>query len=119
MTSISSLAKRIEVLYDKGTNILKVPINRRGSPTYLNTKKAYDDNLQQLFNISKCNCDNLMRCCCTIFDRVPLQEHDFFNDQKSKRNMYIASVDVKYSEKLKNHTENIMKLQLKNPIYHH
>ena len=92
VTSIVSLVKRIEVLYGKGTNILKIPINRRGSQTYLNIKKAYDNNLQQLFNISKCYCNNLMRCCCTIFDRVPLQEHDFFNDQKSKRNSDICIV---------------------------
>ena len=55
---------------------------------------AFKEYCSELFNIAACKCVDLSRCSCPKEKKVPAVEHAFYLDQRGKRLMGIASVDV-------------------------
>jgi len=107
ISSFTSIARRIDLLYGKGRAIEKTPLPRRSGSSFKSTMEAYTNSLLQLFDISKCKCTDLKTCCCLPHDRIPVQEHDFYNDQKRERKMFIGGPDKKYNQRYSKSCEKV------------
>ena len=66
---------------------------------------AFKEYCSELFNIAACKCVDLSRCSCPKEKKVPAVEHAFYLDQRGKRLMGIASVDVSETKRIHKRAE--------------
>jgi len=101
-SSQTSIARKVEECKNKGCLLLKSRGRKENEAN--NRLKEYQSELFQLFNIAKCKCENLFRCICLAENKIPLQEHAFFLDQKGERKCFIGCVDAEFSRLTQHHS---------------
>lgn len=88
-TSVFRLLKR---LHDEYIVLAK----SKNHKIFENVRKRFvDKNKNQLFNICTCKCEDSEKCTCPRNRRIPANEREFINDQKSARKMVFARINQK------------------------
>ena len=75
----------------------------------MNWKQTKIDTLTDLFDISSCKQDEIEMCDCTKGKKVPKDEWEFLQDQKSARMLFVGSVDLNITKRWQKsfHSKNI------------
>ena len=122
IVSDRTILEKIEKVYTKGKNLLKIPLERRtkiledqegSDDSSLKTSKGKrkqksqfprEDFLHSLFDICSCKCESREDCKCPKERKVPLREWEFLSDQRKDRNdqtFMIGHVDQTVTSKWK------------------
>ena len=79
-----------QVCYRRYIKVTKCDKKRREDPTFLEREQLW---FSKLFDIARCKCEDPCQCRCAIADRVPPEEVEFLQDQRTKREFGLGPVD--------------------------
>ena len=106
---LKSVVRRVETLLKRGNDLLKIIKGKRESlltelennenQKIIHKKKI--DTLTDLFDISPCKHEDIDLCDCPKEKKVPKDEWEFMQDQRSARNLYIGSRDMNITNRWK------------------
>lgn len=101
VVSHNRILKLIRCSHDEFRKLMKPYKGRKSDKKYILKLQAYaDKNKQKLFDIAVCKCAH-GNCKCAKEHKVPADEQNFLQDQRTTRMMFIGSVDKISSAKLK------------------
>lgn len=100
----------------KYTKIVRLAQSKKCENTSKKIKSFQDTANTKLFDITSCKCKELKNCSCELLKKVPVEERQFLNDQRSTRKMSIGSIDkpltVKINKKLTRKKSDLLQLSL-------
>ena len=104
------IVQKIRQTIEKYRSITKIPKSRKLTNSFTVKTNNFKEACKVLFDLAACKC-NFSDCKCDKFHRVPIKEQMFLADQRGPRKMYIGSVDILTTNKLKRkmHRKSIKK----------
>uniref|UniRef100_UPI00358F8643 uncharacterized protein n=1 Tax=Myxine glutinosa TaxID=7769 RepID=UPI00358F8643 len=98
--------EKLRSFHDKYNSILKVYKGRKDQATYKQRLTDFLDKSNNLFDLSKCKCSDMVsNCNCLKEHKVPQKEREFLQDQRGPRNMVIGGIDQEETSRLKRKAE--------------
>lgn len=105
--------KRIAALlkdyHAKYQNLMKSYKNRINVKSYKDKLDGFLNDSKKLFDFASCKCNSFESCTCSKDKKVPAIERSFLLDQRSDRNMFVGSKDVRTSNVLRKREERKMR----------
>uniref|UniRef100_UPI00358EBD2F uncharacterized protein n=1 Tax=Myxine glutinosa TaxID=7769 RepID=UPI00358EBD2F len=98
--------EKLRSFHDKYNSILKVYKGRKDQATYKQRLTDFLDKSNNLFDLSKCKCSDMVsNCNCLKEHKVPQKEREFLQDQRGPRNMVLGGIDQEETSRLKRKAE--------------
>uniref|UniRef100_A0A6P7F767 Uncharacterized protein LOC114325406 n=1 Tax=Diabrotica virgifera virgifera TaxID=50390 RepID=A0A6P7F767_DIAVI len=93
IVSHQRIVSLIKEYQKKRKDLLKPYLKRKDVASYKSKLDVFKKDSLRLFDIAACKCENFNSCSCLKQNKVPIKERPFLQDQRSCRQMMIASVD--------------------------
>ena len=99
--TVQRITKLLNTYHDEYLKLIRYPASKRGDSYKLKVKEFTDMTTDKLFDIASCKCLDSASCKCSKDRKVPMDEREFLQDQRTVRHMMIGSIDRPKTRTLK------------------
>jgi len=99
--TVQRITKLLKDIHDQYLKLIYYPTSKRGDSYELKVKEFKEVTASKLFDIASCKCLTSVSCNCPKDRKIPIDEREFLQDQRTLRHMMIGPIDNPKTKALK------------------